>query len=339
MSEHESLDDEQLVDRFVEGDSAAFEEIVRRYESRVRKLVFGFVRSPELAEDIAQDTFLRAHQKLAGLSRRGSLRSWLFQVAINRARDELRRAKRWDWTSELPEEMPAGPDASALRGAEQRELGRWLAALISELPEKSRIPLILKEVEGMTYAEIAAMLEVPMGTVQIRIHRARHRLRARLAELGFDLSSGATGLVERRGRLRGADEREGLMSPRTCQEIRPLLSAWHDGEVVAGEPGADLDRVAIDRHLESCARCRAELAQIGQISNLLRVPPEDFASDPGFLVRFRQRLADGAAPSLDWLGKWPSGGVGACVCCRSASPRQRWRSPCRSARVARVTRR
>lgn len=181
--------DAVLVVRFRDGDEAAFELLVRRYEVPVRKLVYGYVRDTMAAEDIAQESFLQAYQRIDSLGKVEAFRSWLYRIAINRARDELRRrARKGELAGEEGEErVMQEPDPIALGDRlEARELGRSLFLAIAELPEKYRRPLILKEVEGMTYAEIGELLGWPMGTVQIRVHRARLRLRDELAHLRPD---------------------------------------------------------------------------------------------------------------------------------------------------------
>lgn len=176
--------DAELVAATLAGDDQAFEALVGRYESRLRRLAYGFVRDHAIAEDIAQDTFLQALRRLASLKNPASLRSWLFSIAVNRARDELRRRGRLPVQEEEEhDDEPADP-ADGEAAARSRQLRTQLGRLIAGLPDKYRVPLVLKEVEGMTYAEIAAQLEIPMGTAQIRIHRARLRLRESLTALG-----------------------------------------------------------------------------------------------------------------------------------------------------------
>ncbi|MEM1250490.1 MAG: sigma-70 family RNA polymerase sigma factor [Acidobacteriota bacterium] len=183
--------DEHLVARAVDGDEAAFEQLVVRYNGRARRLAFGFVRDAEAAEDVAQEAFLRAYRKLSTLGERASFRSWLFQIVANRARDELRRRKVRRESADLEEaervesdDVP--PDVRAYRSA----LSKRIRELIDELPEKSRTPLLMKETGEMTYAEIAEALGIPMGTAQIRIHRARLKIRSQLDELGLLPSAG-----------------------------------------------------------------------------------------------------------------------------------------------------
>ena len=179
--------DEILVTRFLEeGDEAAFEALVRRYEAPLRKVAYGYLRDTMLAEDVAQEAFLLAYQRLSSLGRAKAFRSWLYRIAINRAHDQLRRmARKKELAGEEGEErIRRLEDPVELpRQLEDRDFGRRLAKTLARLPEKYRRPLILKEIEGMTYAEIAELLDWPMGTVQIRIHRARLKLRERAKEL------------------------------------------------------------------------------------------------------------------------------------------------------------
>jgi RNA polymerase sigma-70 factor (ECF subfamily) len=171
-----SMEDEaRALERFLGGDEAAFEDLVTRYESKVRTLAYGILRDRGLAEDVAQETFLTAHQKARSF--RGdspaSFRSWLFRIAVNRARDELRRKSRRGEV-EL-DESEAGRDAP---WDQRLDLSRAIA----EIRPEHRTALILREVEGLSYAEIAEALGWPAGTVMTRIHRARLELRALLSE-------------------------------------------------------------------------------------------------------------------------------------------------------------
>ncbi len=183
--------DEELVERSLSGDDRAFEELVRRYEGRARRLAFGFVRDFEAAEDVTQDAFLRAYRKLSSLGERSSFRSWLFQIVANRARDELRRRKVRGETGDLEEaERLEVVEVAAEVRIHRADLTRQIAKIIAELPDQSRVPLLMKEHGEMTYAEIASALGIPQGTAQIRIHRARLKIRARLQELGLMKSEG-----------------------------------------------------------------------------------------------------------------------------------------------------
>jgi RNA polymerase sigma-70 factor (ECF subfamily) len=179
--------DLELVEASRRGDLQAFERLVVRYEARVRRLAFAFVRDESLAEDVAQDTFLQALRRINSLKKATSVRSWLFSIAVNRARDELRRRARWvpgDFGLDA-EKGPVATDASGEDRVLQLQLRGHLQQVIAELPDRYRVPLLLKDVEGMTYVEIGRMLGIPMGTAQIRIHRARLRLRESLRRRGL----------------------------------------------------------------------------------------------------------------------------------------------------------
>ena len=178
--------DEELLQRFVDGDERAFEDLVVRYEARARNLAFGFVRDTGLAEDIAQDAFMRAYRGAARFRGGGTVKSWLYRIVANRARDELRKIKRRresSWEDADPTGSVASESGSAERRARSRELGRHLAQALASIRDDYRTPLMLREVEGLSYDEIAAVLEWPVGTVKTRIHRGRHELRTCLTAL------------------------------------------------------------------------------------------------------------------------------------------------------------
>ena len=180
--------DDQLLSQFLAGDERAFETLVGRYEAPLRKLVYGLVRDWALAEDVAQDAFLRAYQKASTFRGGSSVKAWLYRIAINRAHDELRRIRRKREISlESAEigrlELDESRTASAEALAAARELERHVAMALSEMREEYRTALMLREMEGLTYREIAELLGWPLGTVQIRVHRGRLELRSRLGQL------------------------------------------------------------------------------------------------------------------------------------------------------------
>lgn len=175
--------DEKLLARFLDGEEEAFEALVVRYEAPLRKLAYGLLRDWGLAEDVAQDAFLRAYRKASTFRGGASVKAWLFRIAINRAYDELRRFRR---KKEVPlDAVPPAERESASAEAivEAGEVRRRIAHALAKLRPEYRTPLVLREIEGMTYREIAEFLDWPLGTVQIRIHRGRLELRSKLAEL------------------------------------------------------------------------------------------------------------------------------------------------------------
>ena len=176
--------DERLLERFLAGDEVAFEDLVRRHEALLRNLAHGFVRDRALAEDIAQESLLRAYRKAGSFKGRGSVRNWLCRIAVNRAQDELRRIKR---KAEVPWE--AAEDVGTATGSTEqlvasRELGRQLAEAMAGMRKEHREVLVLRDVQGMTYSEIARFLGWPLGTVQARVHRARLEVRGFLKSRG-----------------------------------------------------------------------------------------------------------------------------------------------------------
>ncbi|MDE2690602.1 MAG: sigma-70 family RNA polymerase sigma factor [Acidobacteriota bacterium] len=180
-------EDAEFVRRASAGDGSAFEALVLRYETPLRKLVYGYVLNWEVAEDVAQDAFLVAYRKLGDLGESAAFKSWLYRIAINRAHDELRRSARWgkrldrNVGEEALAELPAAGAESAV---ESRLLRRALVRELSRLPKSQRTAVVLKDVVGMKYVEIAELLGCPIGTAQIRVHRGRQKLRDRLGEPG-----------------------------------------------------------------------------------------------------------------------------------------------------------
>ena len=174
--------DRDVLARYLDGDERAFEELVIRYEAQVRRIAFGVLRDHALAEDVAQETFLTACRKADSFRAEGSVRSWLFRIAVRRALDELKKRGRKAEVA-LPAFSAFSDDGR--RGVEPHKQldAAWdLERALEGLTPEHRAALILKEVEGMSYREIAESLGWPMGTVATRIHRARLELRVRLQE-------------------------------------------------------------------------------------------------------------------------------------------------------------
>ena len=181
--------DQALVAAAVAGDRAAFEALVRRHQTRIVNYAMALVKDPADAEDVAQETFIRAYRSLARFRGDSSFKTWLYTIATNAARTGLeRRGRRGrvedgsldDETGPLAAaDVPAG-DADAETALVRREaIDRALAAL----PPDLRVAVVLRDVEGLDYKEIAAATGAPIGTVESRIFRARRRLRPLLQPL------------------------------------------------------------------------------------------------------------------------------------------------------------
>jgi RNA polymerase sigma-70 factor (ECF subfamily) len=183
--------DTALVQRAKANDRAAFNEIVLRYKDKVYNYIYRMVRNATDAEDLTQETFVRAYLSLHSFQSRASLNTWLFRIATNLCIDHSRRAKRTQGlvTSLSPdnEEEEEGlqrdiPDATfdPQRLLLNKELGEKLEKALQELPEKLRMVVLLYDVEGLSYEEIAAIAGCPLGTVKSRLFNARAVLRRKL---------------------------------------------------------------------------------------------------------------------------------------------------------------
>lgn len=181
--------DQELIDRARRGDQEAIRLLVERYQRRVIGLVWGLLGNRADAEDVAQDTFLRAFKALGSFRGQSAFRSWLFQIAINAARTARRtREGRHEDSAGGTMEMDAtaGPDSLERAVVARDRVRRAMATLPSDLREA----VILRDVNGLDYREIAQVLGIPMGTVESRIFRGRARLRQALTDP--DPGSGGT---------------------------------------------------------------------------------------------------------------------------------------------------
>jgi RNA polymerase sigma-70 factor (ECF subfamily) len=178
--------DDILVSRALEGDLGAFNQLVEAYQDLCHALVARLVPDPDQAGDAVQEAFFSAYRNLR--SYRGpSFRGWLTRIAVNAAMD-LQRARKRRPVGPYPEledeawQPPAGPEADPEAIAVASERGRVLAAALGAIAVDQRTAIVLYDVEGYDYAEIATMTGVSLGTVKSRIHRGRLALRAILAD-------------------------------------------------------------------------------------------------------------------------------------------------------------
>jgi RNA polymerase sigma-70 factor, ECF subfamily len=190
-----NLPDADLVALAQEGRESAYRELVRRYERPVFSLIFRMVRDREVSEDLAQDTFIKVLNHIDKYRPEFKLSSWLFKIANNVAIDHLRK-RQLDTISidGSPHAMSAAEveatsfdvvarQESALEEMEAKELGSSIERAIQKLRPEYRACIMLRHVEGRSYEEIAATLDLPLGTVKTYIHRARHQLRDALEGL------------------------------------------------------------------------------------------------------------------------------------------------------------
>jgi RNA polymerase sigma-70 factor (ECF subfamily) len=179
------------------GDHEAFRILVERYQGRAFRLALRILRSEEAARDAVQEAFVKAYTGLARFEERSSFFTWLYRLVTNQCIDMRRREhaeRRVDWReAEAPLEEAAlrlAPEAALPElpadAFARKELRERLDAAIGELPEAARATLLLREVDGLSYAEIAAAQGLPRGTVMSRLHYARRRLQLALRDAGVE---------------------------------------------------------------------------------------------------------------------------------------------------------
>ena len=183
-------DEAILIERCRAGDLAAFEPLVEKYRQRVYRLAYNVLRDPDEAWDVAQDAFIRAFKALPSFRGDSAFYTWLFRIVMNVARDRARqhaargrafgteRVDEKDWDRVLVDQATS-PDAHATQVEERDRIMRALATL----SEPHRAIIMLSDLEGLSYREIAEVLNIPMGTVMSRLHNARRRLRDALGPL------------------------------------------------------------------------------------------------------------------------------------------------------------
>lgn len=178
------VDEALLIARAGEGDQAAFQELVERYQGAVYNLAYRMLGAPEEAEDAAQEIFVRIYRQLARYDRSRKFSTWVLAIATNYCIDQLRRRRLQLVPLEniIPwaKAREAGPEREAL----DREASDELQTLLRRLPEKYRAVLILRYWEELSCAEIGEVLQVPEGTVKTQLHRARKALERLMTEQG-----------------------------------------------------------------------------------------------------------------------------------------------------------
>ena len=175
--------DEELIAACLSGQSSAFGQLVQRHQDRLFNTLVGVLGSHDDARDVAQEAFILAFQKLQSFRGQSAFYSWLFRIALNVSASLRRRRPRGttslDGVRERTgaEPMDQHPNSQPGYGVEQRERQQMVRAALMSLSEEYRTVLVLKEIEGLKYEEIAEEVGCPVGTVRSRIHRARLELR------------------------------------------------------------------------------------------------------------------------------------------------------------------
>lgn len=187
--------DEELIARFQQGDTYAFDQLVHRYKDPLLNFIFRFIGDVNEAEDIVQDTFYRVYKNKHYYKEVAKFSTWIYTIAGNLAKTELRRRKRRrifsihkETPSEKEFELP-DPDRDPEDLVNSAITEKHIQKAISNLPPKFRQVIILRDVQGFSYEEISAMIKVPLGTVKSRVNRARLRLQEDLSFLLDDMKN------------------------------------------------------------------------------------------------------------------------------------------------------
>jgi RNA polymerase sigma-70 factor (ECF subfamily) len=183
--------DLELVKRAQRGERGAFDLLVLRYQHKVVKLVARLLRDQTEAEDVAQEAFVKAYRALGSFRGDSAFYTWLYRIAINTVKNHLvaqgRRPPSDDVEAEVAEQMDMGgrlrEHATPERELLTDEIARTVQAALDDLPDDLRTAIVLREIEGMSYEEIADAMECPIGTVRSRIFRAREAIDKRLRPL------------------------------------------------------------------------------------------------------------------------------------------------------------
>ena len=181
-----SRDDQELIQACLSGQTEAFGELVSRYQNRLIHTLTSVLGSREDAQDVAQETLVRAFRKLGTFRGDSAFYSWLFRIAINSAITYQRKDRLPRPSLDALRERGGGdpgdprPDVQPSHSLEIEERQKLVRSALTRLPEEYRTALVLKEMEGLKYEEIADLVGCPVGTVRSRIHRARNELREKL---------------------------------------------------------------------------------------------------------------------------------------------------------------
>ena len=183
--------DQTLVERVQRGDKKAFDLLVLKYQHKVANLISRYIRDQAEVFDVTQEAFIKAYRALSNFRGDSAFYTWLYRIAINTAKNHLaaqaRRPPGDDIEADTAEQMDLGgrlkETGTPERMALQREIAQTIQAALDELPDDLRTAIMLRELEGLTYEEIAQAMECPIGTVRSRIFRAREAIDVKLKPL------------------------------------------------------------------------------------------------------------------------------------------------------------
>src|SRR4051812_28846260 len=184
--------DEELVALSMRGDTESFDQLILRWERPIYALAYRVIGREEEARDVVQETFLRAYRGIGNFRGQAKFSSWIYRITLNLCRDWIRRERRTP-VAQVPEGVDLIELASEAEPAEsiealvaRRELGRAVAKAMAVLPDDQRTAIVLKEYHGLTFQEIADLLDCPLSTVKTRLYQGLTVLRKQLAQAGVE---------------------------------------------------------------------------------------------------------------------------------------------------------
>ena len=167
-------EDFSLIKRFIDGDESTFRTLVVRHKDKVRNIIYLTLGNSDAVDDIAQEVFITVYRSLNRFRFESQFTTWLYRVTVNKCKDHLRKRKIRNIFSPISENSDEYP---SFTNHEDKNTAEFVRKAISKLPDKLRVPLVLKDIEGLSYQEIAEAVECEIGTVKSRIFRAREGLR------------------------------------------------------------------------------------------------------------------------------------------------------------------
>jgi len=261
MSKPTQEPDVALVRRAQAGDGEAFTQLFHQLHQPVLNYIYRTVGDRQAAEDITQDAFIRAHERVSQLGPPWDFKSWVFRIASNLAIDYLRQGKRFVDVEE-PLEMRGPPTTQrpSERQVQRGEAREAVEATLVLMPTKYRQALVLREINGLAYGEVATALECNYDNARQLVHRARLNFR----ELHGIRLMAASGAVQ-------------------CREMEDLLSAFRDGELSAD------DQRAVKRHIAACEHCQETEKDLKKVAAMVAGLVPIFPS-PGWTEGILERL-------------------------------------------------
>ena len=185
--------EKELVDRVKKGDDNAFEDIIKMYEQKVHSTIFYMIKNESAVEDIAQEVFIKVYRNLSKFNEKSSLYTWIYRITVNACYDEIKKEKKivsisnYVDTDDGEQEIEFEDEKQNVSEIVESKLERkMLIDTIKMLPEESRSLIVLRDIRGFSYWEIADMLNMKLGTVKSKINRSRNQLKTLLESKGFN---------------------------------------------------------------------------------------------------------------------------------------------------------